>query len=182
MSIPYIVISSDSEDEGTDSSATILSGFDLKDYSKEDPSEEDTSEYEEDAPLSALRKMARAPQTLLLLLRQPSLGFIASPPRKRTQSASPSDTIAKAMAEVATLPPRKRMLASRYWDWVPSCSILGALRRDYPDVETLQATLGAAHERISDLELCLDESEAREADLETRIRALEEQFGPSGSS
>ncbi|GKA57774.1 hypothetical protein Tco_0756962 [Tanacetum coccineum] len=93
MSIPYILISSDSEVEGTESSATILeSGFDPKDYSKEDPSEEDTSEDEEDAPLSAL----------------PSLSFIASPPRKRTQSPSPSDTIAKVMAEAATLSPCKR--------------------------------------------------------------------------
>ncbi|GKB24595.1 hypothetical protein Tco_0863996, partial [Tanacetum coccineum] len=49
-------------------------------------------------------------------------------------------------------------------------------------VETLQATLQTSREEITDLQFHLDESEAREADLETRIRALEEQFGPSGSS
>ncbi|GKD71479.1 hypothetical protein Tco_1325569 [Tanacetum coccineum] len=76
MSIPYIIISSDSRDEATDSSAIVLvppsdyitasntktnpfkedpqeTGYDPKDYSEEDPSEEDLLEDDEDEPLPA---------------------------------------------------------------------------------------------------------------------------------
>ncbi|GJU54869.1 putative reverse transcriptase domain-containing protein [Tanacetum coccineum] len=52
----------------------------------------------------------------------------------------------------------------------------------FEHVETLQATLQIAHDYILDLYFRLDESEAREADLETRNRALKEGFGPSGNT
>ncbi|GKE74096.1 hypothetical protein Tco_1536137, partial [Tanacetum coccineum] len=48
-------------------------------------------------------------------------------------------------------------------------------------VETLQATLQVAREEITDLQFCLDQSEAREADLKEHIRPLEEYLRPSGS-
>ncbi|GJU69669.1 hypothetical protein Tco_1255928 [Tanacetum coccineum] len=65
MSIPYIIISSNSEDEGTDSSTTVLNEtepfkedsqeteYDPEDFSYEDSSEENPSANKEDEPLSA---------------------------------------------------------------------------------------------------------------------------------
>ncbi|GJR22433.1 hypothetical protein Tco_0970960 [Tanacetum coccineum] len=55
------------------------------------------------------------------------------------------------------------------------------------DVETLQTTLWIAHERISDMEIRLEEtktrlqeSEVREIRLSARMRALKHRFGPPG--
>nr|GEX99081.1 hypothetical protein [Tanacetum cinerariifolium] len=112
----------------------------------------------------------------------PSLYFLSFNWESRTQSPSPlpppKDTIVEATAEAATLPPRGWMLSM--WIRYPPCTVLGALRKDYPEhVETLQATQQTPCEEIADLQFRLDESEDRGADLETCIRALKELFGPS---
>ncbi|GJX20174.1 hypothetical protein Tco_0222851 [Tanacetum coccineum] len=118
MSIPYIIISSNSEDEGTDSSTTVLeTEYDPEDFSYEDSSEENPSANKEDEPLSAQ--------------------FTPTPPTQ----AAPTE-----------------------------------------DVEILQDVLVLARIWISNSESRLDESGDREAAIERRIRAIEEHFGPDGSS
>nr|GEV91692.1 hypothetical protein [Tanacetum cinerariifolium] len=112
MSIPYIDVSSYSEDEGTESSATLPIPpspdyvASLPNYVSAGPSKEDPSEDEEDEPLSTLVTPTPPTQTTpnfpTYIVQHGCTLSIRSP------SPSPSDTIAKATAKAATLPPRKR--------------------------------------------------------------------------
>ncbi|GJR13168.1 hypothetical protein Tco_0795820 [Tanacetum coccineum] len=135
MFIPYIVISSDSRDEATDSFAIVLvplldyitasdietnpfkedpqeTGYDSKDYSEEDPSKEDPLEDDEDEPLPA-QETGYDPKDYLEedpSEEDPSEDEEDEPLLAQTRSPSPptKDTIAEATTEAATLPPRKR--------------------------------------------------------------------------
>ncbi|GJY92538.1 hypothetical protein Tco_0508320 [Tanacetum coccineum] len=158
MSIAYITISSDLKDEGTDSSATMLVPP-SPDYVPASPNYVPALHPKGIHFMFTPRKTVRAPYTL-------------------------TPSIEATIVELIVAPTRGQLLAIgvRY----NPCSIeidesYTVAKATQQDMETLQATLVATRERISDLESRLDESKASEAALERRIRAMEKRFGPSSS-
>ncbi|GJZ33276.1 hypothetical protein Tco_0578712 [Tanacetum coccineum] len=151
-----------------------------------------------------------APYTLLPSIKAAITESILAPPRKRTRSPSPPpspspspprDTILEATAEAATLPPRRmfqmtplHLVATaeamaeattprkrsdvRHFVWVQFMLHTWGVKEGLP--HRLENALVLARGRISELESCLDESDAREAALERRMRAMEEHFGLAG--
>ncbi|GKC31696.1 hypothetical protein Tco_1038990, partial [Tanacetum coccineum] len=110
-------------------------------------------------------------------------------PYKRCRSSSPPKPSPPSSPSPppAMLPPHKigEVGSSREENPRDAGSPRGAFIRE--DVETLQTTLGIARERITDFEIRLEdieahlqESEARQIRLSTRMRDLDDRIGPSG--
>ncbi|GKB95165.1 hypothetical protein Tco_0981302 [Tanacetum coccineum] len=109
MSIPYIIISSNSEDEGTDSSTTVLeTEYDPEDFSYEDSSEENPSANKEDEPLSAQftpTPPTQAAPTVPTSIIQPERTPLYRPYRLHPNRTHFMFTLRKTTRAPYTLPP-----------------------------------------------------------------------------
>ncbi|GJS03306.1 hypothetical protein Tco_0319814 [Tanacetum coccineum] len=130
--------------------------------------------------------MVQAPYTLPPAIKAVTTEEIDAPPHKRTRSPSPtpspsppppshSSPSSSSSSPSSSSPPPPR-------DTLPPCK---RFRMTSPHQDTLDEAMvchprciGVGTWTVTDLKSHLEESEAREAALERRMRALKEQFEP----